>query len=326
MKPFPFFSAFVFAALSALASTAQAFMPATGAWGIDSEMNGTSGRGFNIEVENEVMVFTYYGYRADGSSLFYVAAGPITNNVFTAALTDYRGGTPIGDSYRSATAQGSAGNVSISFSNGLKGVLTLPGESPKAVSKFSFGYASTPQGLLGSYLFAYVSPPPARPVDYYTLSRVTGLSTANGNGLVTDATTTFSCENMVSGSLAGNTVCLESTSNPLDDQYFFKMSGDRGAGFGSWMSAGATYAVNVLRTATVTGRQTGINDGTAASLLSSSSAPAAAAVAMAQSQSDQYLKSLEQGTPGPSLAPGIAAALNDWAAEARVLMQRPAGQ
>ena len=325
MKPSSFFSAFVFAALTALASTAQAFMPATGIWGIDSEMNGTPGRGFNIEVENEVMVFTYYGYRADGSSVFYLAAGAVTNNVFTAALTDYRGGTPIGASYRSATAQGSAGNVSIRFSNGLKGVLTLPGESPKAVSKFSFGYASTAQGLLGSYLFAYVSPT-ARLVDYYTLSRITGLSTANGNGLVTDATTTFSCENMVSGSLAGNTVCLESTNNLLDDQYFFKMSGDRGAGFGSWMSAGATFAVNVLRTATVTGRQTGINDGTSTSLLSSSGAPTAAGVAMAQSQSDQYLKSLEQDTPGPLLAPDIAAALNDWAAQARMLMQRARGQ
>lgn len=50
---------------------ASAFTPANGLWGINAELNGSPGRGFQIEVENETVVLTYYGYRPDGSSAFF---------------------------------------------------------------------------------------------------------------------------------------------------------------------------------------------------------------------------------------------------------------
>ena len=36
---------------------AQAFMPASGVWLIDNETKGSPGRGFQIDVENETIIF-----------------------------------------------------------------------------------------------------------------------------------------------------------------------------------------------------------------------------------------------------------------------------
>ena len=87
MSPNRLIKSATFALLSSVSLVASAFMPAAGAWNIvaaESTANA-AGRGMTIEVENDILVLTYYGYRADGSSLFYIAAGPMSGNTFTAA-------------------------------------------------------------------------------------------------------------------------------------------------------------------------------------------------------------------------------------------------
>ena len=172
--------------------SSHAFSPANGAWAIDAESGSSApGRGFSIEVENEILVFTYFGYRADGTSVFFVSAGAMTDNTFKGALNEIKGGTSLGGAYKGGTVLGSAGNVSISFTNGVKGTITLPGESPKAVSKVAFGYSATPDSLLGTYTMTYKLSSTSTIADTYTLSKKLGTSTSTGSGIVSNSTNKY---------------------------------------------------------------------------------------------------------------------------------------
>lgn len=246
------------------AMSSYAFSPASGAWSIDAESgNSAPGRGFSIEVENEILVFTYFGYRADGSSVFYVAAGAMNGNTFTGALNETKGGTVMGGAYKGGSSLGSPGNVSINFTSGVKATITLPGESPKAVSKLAFGYSATQDSLLGKYVMAYTMSTATTIADTYTLTKKLSTSTSYGNGLVSNSTNTFACENIFSGAFAGAVFCAETTGTVVtpssyDDSYIFKISGDRGTGVGSYYASSSLFPSYVLRVATQSGKTTGI--------------------------------------------------------------------
>lgn len=300
-----------------LSNAAWAFMPAGGLWVIDAENNGQGGRGFQIEVENEIMVLTYYGYRADGSSIFYLAAGPIVGNGFSGALEEYQNGKALGTTWKPASAAGSAGTVTVTFSSGLHGMIALPGESAQAISKLSFGYGNTPDGLLGSYLFNYIAPT-FENSDVYTLTTKAG-ATANGNGLVANASYSFGCENVVSGVLAGSVVCVESPSASYSDSYFFKMAGDRGAGVGTYTASEYYYPLHVLRTATRSGIKTGINDSTTTSL----DAYRGVDIPSKEASPTDRPKALESGRAGGvDLNAEEKTALSAWADEARRILSK----
>lgn len=132
------------AAVRAALPAANPGIPASGLWSIDIENTGQSGRGFQLETRNGILVFTYYGYRTGGDSQWYLAAAPLDHGTFSGGLTQYRGGTFLGGSYRPATADGSVGTVGLNFSSPEHGQITLPGETPKAISKFSASGGGSP--------------------------------------------------------------------------------------------------------------------------------------------------------------------------------------
>jgi len=312
--------------LFGLSTTAWAFMPAGGLWAVDEENTGQAGRGFQIEVENEIMVLTYYGYRADGSSVFYLAAGPVVGNSFSGALTEYQNGKALGTTGQPASAIGSAGTVYAIFTSGQHGTITFPGESPKAISKLAFGYANNPDGLMGTYLFAYTGST-AVFTDYYTLSTNAGTSTSTGNGVVFNSSLTFGCEYQVSGTLKDSIICAEIPEETYSDLYIFKISGDRGTGAGTWTSAASDYPLHVLRTHTKTGKNTGLNDGTVDSLTTYSTDPSNSSMGVSDSSMTKRLsfsdeaKAFETPNDGvPLLSADEQAALNIWAAEARSML------
>lgn len=307
----------------AISTSVWAFMPANGLWGIDSEMTGDTGRGFTIEVENEVLIFLYYGYRNDGSSLFYIASGPIVNNTFSADLLTVQGGTPIGAAYRPGVETPLLGKVVLNFTSGKHGTITLPSESPKAISKYGFGYADGPDGLLGTWLLTSTigtSPFIAR----IELNTKLGTSSSKGNGVVTTSTHSYGCEFQVSGTLAGQVTCVNMLSSKTDG-YFFKFSGDRGAGINIYGASGSerSYESHALRISTKTGVMTGLNDGTETSIqinaadvrpLSISSSTALDLMTMQAEQS-------AAASSTPSIDdPAKAAALAAWAAEVRAIV------
>lgn len=122
-----------------LAAPAFAATPQPGLWTIDAEQNGQPGRGMQIDVQNGALVLSFYGYRSDGSAQWYLSAGPLGANGYSGPLDRYAGGTPFGGTARRAVSDGSAGTVSLSFSDSTHGLITLPGESPKAITKLAFG-------------------------------------------------------------------------------------------------------------------------------------------------------------------------------------------
>jgi hypothetical protein len=68
----------------------------------------------------------------------------LANGSFTGDMTQYVGGTALGAPYAPATANGSAGTVTMNFSSSTVGSITLPGESAKAISKFAFAGSGSP--------------------------------------------------------------------------------------------------------------------------------------------------------------------------------------
>lgn len=117
---------------------ALAQSPQAGLWGINDEMTGAPGRGFQVDVQGDVLVFTYYGYRDSGQPTFYLASGPLAEGNFQAPLEQFAFGTSLGGAYQPAESVGSPGVVRLQFSSSTQGTVILPGEEAKAISRVSF--------------------------------------------------------------------------------------------------------------------------------------------------------------------------------------------
>lgn len=118
---------------------AWAVMPEAGEWVIDAESNGQPGRGFQIDVQDQTLVILFMGYRPDGEATWHLAAGTAAGDGFTGPLDEYAGGTAFGGTPAPAYRLGSAGNVTLTWTDAAHGRITLPGEAPKAVSRLRFG-------------------------------------------------------------------------------------------------------------------------------------------------------------------------------------------
>ncbi|OBY82391.1 hypothetical protein [Delftia sp. JD2] len=131
----------VAAALAAFISTpALAILPDSGMWSIGAELNGKPGRGIQIDRQGgSTLILTYFGYRADGSSLFLQAAGTLKDGKqFDGVLTEYRNGRALGGQARDGEFAQEAGPVRIVFDSSTTATITLPGEAPQRLQRFQF--------------------------------------------------------------------------------------------------------------------------------------------------------------------------------------------
>lgn len=113
-------------------------IPEEGLWAVSSEVDGNPGRGFQLEVRNNVAVATVYGYDEAGNPVFYLATGTLKNGGFSGSLDTFSGGTTFGGATRSAAAAGSAGTVTFSFTDSTHGTVKFPGESSVAINKLDW--------------------------------------------------------------------------------------------------------------------------------------------------------------------------------------------
>lgn len=126
--------------LGTIASTGSTITPQSGWWWSAAE----SGRGYAIEVANGRLMLAAYMYRADGTSAWYVANGPLSGSVFTGTLIEYGGGETISGSWQPATAIGSVATVTISFASPTSATLHWSGSAfgssgaTTAISRYSF--------------------------------------------------------------------------------------------------------------------------------------------------------------------------------------------
>ncbi|MFZ1547847.1 MAG: hypothetical protein WAT12_12250 [Candidatus Nitrotoga sp.] len=251
--------------------------------------------------------------------MFYYAAGPIINNTFTASLLDLKGGTSLGGPLQTASLLDPAGTVTIIFSSGKHGIISLPNEPQRAISKRPFGYFEGHDGLLGTWLFTRIQG--QTPLSQMkNLTTNTGVSTDTGNGIVTTASLDFFCEFQVSGELAGIVVCGDVSEVVGSVFYVLKYSGDRGDGVAAvLLSLSGDFSVDqkmhALRILTKNGIKTGLNDGTEESLTDKSQLVPAQV-------STQNLKQVVIGKPLPLAEVKIIEALKIWASEARAIVQQ----
>lgn len=185
---------------------AHAFMPSNGTWVVTSELNGKPGRGLAIDAQNGNLVMQMYAYERTGEPSFYLTTGALSNNRFSAPLIRYKGGRYLGSGPMSGTEDSNMGQVSMRFTSGVSGFITLPGEQEVAISRFNFGYPAVASSLRGIWTMTSIGSEGLQTLGV-ELTRQTS-ATSNGNGLMTSGDSLFGCEHQVRGALAGETLCV----------------------------------------------------------------------------------------------------------------------
>ena len=104
-------------------AASAAIVPVAGVWWNASE----PGSGLGLDYNNGTLVVEGYSYVAGGASQWYLAAGPITNNAFTATLDKYSGGQCIGCAYSAPSITGNDGTITITFTSPTTATADLPG-------------------------------------------------------------------------------------------------------------------------------------------------------------------------------------------------------
>ena len=126
--------------IAVLSFSAFAALPQPGLWVMDNEVNGKPGRGLQIDRQNgETIVVSYFGYRNDGSAVFYQSVGKISSDsVFSSDLVEYKNGTVLGGVLKTGEVSNVLGKLNIEFKTDAGGVIYLPHEGARNFSKFVY--------------------------------------------------------------------------------------------------------------------------------------------------------------------------------------------
>jgi hypothetical protein len=94
---------------------------------------GESGRGFNIEIQDNVLFMAAFAYRADGSPVWYVTGGPMSSDrTYSGDLYETASGQCFGCSYRPANLL-PVGRASVTFTSERSASISLLGNTVSVV-------------------------------------------------------------------------------------------------------------------------------------------------------------------------------------------------
>jgi hypothetical protein len=119
-----------------LASPPTAAQPQSGYWWNPAE----GGRGYTIEVQNNVAYIASYMYDTAGNPVWY-AAGPATltgNNTFQGTWSSFTGGQTLFSTFHSPTGTSSAGSLTLQFTSATTATLTLPDGRQIPIERYNF--------------------------------------------------------------------------------------------------------------------------------------------------------------------------------------------
>ena len=236
MKPF------AVALLLLISTAATGFQPRTGHWNNLAE----GGTGYNIDIQNGVLIVTLFSYKTNGDSEWYLASGPMTNGQrnFTGTLDKYRGGQCVSCAHTTPAVVGNDGTISFNFTSETSAIVTLGGRST-TITPYNFGYGNPPQGMLGEWVFVYDII-----ITFADRFTFTGLAagTSTGNGLAVDTAKIAGCELQTSGTFAGQVFCADGDSaGNLQGGYVFVLGIDETFG-GTYVAAsGNLYPMKGFR-------------------------------------------------------------------------------
>ncbi len=110
--------------------------PATGFWYDPSR----SGMGFGIERSGARMMISGYLYRADGTPLWFIAAGPYDGLGLTAPIQTFQGGPVLGGDAKAGITLIPGGNLELRFSSPIRATINWTGlATPITLERFTFG-------------------------------------------------------------------------------------------------------------------------------------------------------------------------------------------
>ena len=224
---------------------AQAFVPHTGTWVVTSELNGAPGRGLAIDVQEETLVMQMYAYEKSGQPTFYMAAGTLDNNRVTAKLGRYSGGRYLGSGALVGKEDGSPGNVTLRFTSGITGFITLPGEGEVAIKRFEFGPTRSAAAVAGTWAYAGLDSD-SDFGDLVTLSQAQG-STANGAGLMADPNKKIGCEYRLVDEGPYNLFCGRISAGSVQWVAKLKVVGNEGEGISIDPASGRQEGIVYVR-------------------------------------------------------------------------------
>jgi hypothetical protein len=219
--------------LLALSASASAFTARTGHWYNPAE----SGSGYNIDIQDGVLVVTIFSYKP-GDSEWYISSGPMSasQSTYTGSLLAVRGGQCISCAYTAPSSTINSGTIVITFTSETSATVLLPGGRMTTIRPFNFGFGTPPQGLLGQWVYVET----IAGVDFadrYSFTTILG-ATAEGNGIVNDFDKFASCELQITGEIAGLVVCghwTDSTYTVALDVYAYELGLDQTYN-GLWIS------------------------------------------------------------------------------------------
>jgi len=122
-----------FAGESASVGAATApIVPLAGVWLNPAE----SGSGFGLDYQNGTLIVEAYSYLQTGGSQWYLAAGPVVNNVFTGTLDKYTGGQCISCAFKGPAIAGNDGTIKITFTSPTTANVDLPGNRHIQIQRY----------------------------------------------------------------------------------------------------------------------------------------------------------------------------------------------
>ena len=121
---------FIILVASLAVVSAHAILPDSG-WYLNTSQ---SGRGFNLEIQNNQLFISAFAYTGSGQPIWYVSGGAMSSDrSFSGALSVATGGQCFGCAY-SGPALSTAGSININFTDETHAVISLLGETIQATA------------------------------------------------------------------------------------------------------------------------------------------------------------------------------------------------
>jgi hypothetical protein len=136
------------ALLSANVAFAVTVTPENGWWWNPAE----SGRGFNIEIQNNTVFVTTFVYDEAGHPIWYSGSGQLDDNsTLTTNLMVSEGGPCIGCPYQAPTTTDAGIPITLQFTSRGQGSISWQGETVP-IQRFNFQFGEGAQKLLGEWM------------------------------------------------------------------------------------------------------------------------------------------------------------------------------
>ncbi len=144
-------------ALGLSCGAAHAFTPESGFWWNPNE----AGRGYNIEIQDNVLALSVYAFANGGAATWYTSAGTLQGNArYTGQLDAFTGGQCLSCNYNGfpATQTGAGGPVSIVFNTETTATMTIGGRTFN-IERQNFRLGDKTELMLGEWQAV---------IDFYT--------------------------------------------------------------------------------------------------------------------------------------------------------------